>query len=135
MTQRTRKRFVIPLLSGLLLAPTLTAAEQRVKAPAEPYAQKATAMAEQHEFGDPMLERFAEAYVGVDEIYREYSGRLQAAVAIEDVQKLQREANDALLEAIQVSNVEVHEYSAVMAALERDSVLREKLLSMIEVRR
>ncbi len=133
MKTRTSIRFMIPLLSGLLLAPALHAMDQD-EGQADSYEQEPDAMAEQQDFDDETLEQFADAYVEVGEIHREYSERLQGAEATEDAQELQQEANDEMVEAIQASGLEVQEYSAVAAALERDPEMREEVVGMIEAR-
>ncbi|MFV8834494.1 DUF4168 domain-containing protein [Aquisalimonas sp.] len=135
MKKRNSIRFMIPLMSGLLLMPAMSAlAMDGDDAQAETYEQEPDGMAEQQDFDDETLERFADAYVEVGEIHREYSERLQGAEQTEDAQQLQQEANDEMVEAIQESGLEVQEYSAVAAALERDPEMREEVVGMIEDR-
>ena len=127
-------RFLIPLFSGLLLAPTLMAQAEGEGATeqAEPLEQEAEAMTQ--DFDDETLERFADAYVEVGEIHRTYSDELQDAEATEEAQDLQQRANNEMVEAIQGTGMEVQEYSAVAAALERDPDMREEVVQMIEQR-
>lgn len=136
MKHRNSVRFMIPLLSGLLLMPMVAAhaLEESDDAQAETYEEGPEGMAEQQDFDQETLERFADAYVEVGEIHREYSEKLQNAEATEDAQELQQEANDEMVEAIQDSGLEVQEYSAVAAALERDPEMREEVIGMIEAR-
>ncbi|WP_290648724.1 DUF4168 domain-containing protein [Aquisalimonas sp.] len=137
MKHRNSTRFMIPVLfSGLLLLPVLGAQafEEAEDGQADTYEQQPDGMAEQQEFDDETLERFADAYVKVGEIHREYSEKLQGAEATEDAQGLQQEANDEMVQAIQDSGLEVQEYSAVAAALERDPEMREEVVGMIEAR-
>lgn len=135
MKKRNSIRLMIPLMSGLLLMPAMSAlAMDGDDAQAETYEQQPDGMAEQQDFDEETLEKFADAYVDVGEIHREYSERLQGAEQTEDAQRLQQEANDEMVEAIQQSGLEVQEYSAVAAALERDPEMREKVVGMIEQR-
>lgn len=139
MKTRNTIRYMIPLLSGLLLAMPMHAMAQddgtaQDEGQSETYEQEPDAMAEEQDFDDETLEQFADAYVEVGEIHREYSERLQGAEATEDAQELQQQANDEMVEAIQASGLEVQEYSAVAAALERDPDMREQVVGMIEER-
>jgi len=136
MKHRNPIRCMIPLLSGLLLVPVMGAhaLDEAEDGQAESYEAQPDGMAEQQEFDDETLERFADAYVKVGEIHREYSEKLQGAEATEDAQGLQQEANDEMVQAIQDSGLEVQEYSAVAAALERDPEMREEVVGMIEAR-
>ncbi|MDN3516187.1 DUF4168 domain-containing protein [Aquisalimonas lutea] len=133
MKQRNALRVMVPLLSGLLLSPLLHAQDD----PGGQSAQQEQAPAEtrqQQDFDDETLEQFADAYVEVGEVHREYSERLQDTEATEDAQQLQQEANDKMVAAIEANGLEVQEYSAVAAALERDPELREEVVGMIEER-
>ena len=136
MKHRTTARYMIPLLSGLLLVPAMGvhAMDGADDAQADTYEQEPDGMAEDQDFDDQTLEQFADAYVEVGEIHREYSEQLQGADQTEDAQQLQQEANDEMVDAIQNSGLEVQEYSAVAAALERDPEMREEVVEMIEQR-
>lgn len=133
MKQRNALRVMVPLLSGLLLAPLLHAQDDQSDQNAQ-QEQAPEEMQQEQDFDDETLEQFADAYVEVGEVHREYSERLQDTEATEDAQELQQEANDKMVEAIEANNLEVQEYSAVAAALERDPELREEVVGMIEER-
>lgn len=134
MKHRTSLRVVVPLLSGLLL-PLMLYGQDEQGAQSAQQEQAPEPMQEQQEFDDETLERFADAYVAVGEVHDEYSQRLQGTDATEDAQALQQEANNKMVAAIEAKGLEVQEYSAVAAALERDTHLREKVVRMIEQRR
>lgn len=133
MKQRNALRVMVPLLSGLLLAPLLHAQDDQSDQNAQ-QEQAPEEMQQKQDFDDETLEQFADAYVEVGEVHREYSERLQDTEATEDAQELQQEANDKMVEAIEANDLEVQEYSAVAAALERDPELREEVVGMIEER-
>lgn len=129
---RKAKPYLMPLLSGLLLAPIAVYADM-----SGGQAQQEQQQMEQQqpaEFDQESLERFADAYVDVGEIHTEYSQRLQEVEAPEDAQELQQEANDKMVEAIREQGLEVQDYSEIAAALERDPEMRENVVSMIEER-
>lgn len=133
MKHRNALRVMVPLLSGLLLAPLLHAQDDQSDQNAQ-QEQAPEEMQQKQDFDDETLEQFADAYVEVGEVHREYSERLQDTEATEDAQELQQEANDKMVEAIEANDLEVQEYSAVAAALERDPELREEVVGMIEER-
>ena len=122
---------VIPLLSGLLLSPLAFAQSAQ-----EGDQDTEGAMMEEQaqDFDEHELEQFADAYVHVGEIHNEYSQLLQEVDSTEQAQELQQEANDEMVEAIQETGLEVQQYSAIAAALERDPEMREEVVSMIEAR-
>lgn len=136
MMRKRAARYMIPLLSGLLLAPVAMAqtGDDAVDEEAEAYEQEPEGMAEQQDFDQDTLEQFADAYVDVGEIHDRYSEELQGAESTDDAQQLQQEANDEMVEAIQEHGLEVQEYSAIAAALERDPDMREEVVGMIEAR-
>lgn len=133
MKRRTSLRVMVPLLSGLLLPLMLHGQNEQGDQNAQ-QEQAPEPMQQQQDFDDETLERFADAYVAVGEVHDEYAERLQGTEATEEAQALQQEANDKMVEAIEANGLEVQEYSAVAAALERNSDLREKVVGMIEQR-
>ncbi|MCC5812295.1 MAG: DUF4168 domain-containing protein [Ectothiorhodospiraceae bacterium] len=133
---RTYKKasvFMIPLLSGLLFSSLAVAQAQQDQGG---QGQQGGAMMEQEaqDFDREELEKFADAYVKVGEIHTEYSQRLQEVESTDEAQNLQQEANDEMVQAIQDAGLEVQDYSAIAAALERDPEMREDVVGMIEER-
>lgn len=124
--------YLVPLLSGLLFSSiALGQAAQDQQGQQQP-----GAMTEQQapDFDRQELEQFADAYVKVGEIHTEYSQRLQEVDSTEDAQTLQQEANDEMVQAIRDTGLEVQDYSAIAAALERDPEMRQEVVGMIEQR-
>ncbi|MCC5858784.1 MAG: DUF4168 domain-containing protein [Ectothiorhodospiraceae bacterium] len=122
--------YLVPLLSGLLFSSiALGQAAQDQQGQQQP-----GAMTEQQapDFDRQELEQFADAYVKVGEIHTEYSQRLQEVDSTEDAQTLQQEANDEMVQAIRDTGLEVQDYSAIAAALERDPEMRQEVVGMIE---
>ncbi len=121
----------VPLLSGLLLGPMAFAqsADEGMQDSEDALMEERT-----DDFDGQQLEQFADAYVEVGEIHNEYSQLLQEVDSTEQAQELQQEANDEMVQAIQDSGLEVQEYSAIAAALERDPEMRQEVVTMIEAR-
>ncbi len=133
---RTYKKasvFMVPLLSGLLFSSVAIGQAQQDQGA---QGQQGGAMTEQEaqSFDQRELEQFADAYVKVGEIHTEYSQRLQEVESTDEAQSLQQEANDEMVQAIQDTGLEVQDYSAIAAALERDPQMREQVVGMIEER-
>jgi len=131
MRNHFAKACMIPIFSGLLLAPLmLSAADQHAEA------QQGDMVEQQPmaEVDEANLEKFADAYIDVGEIHNEYSQLLQEVEAPEQAQELQQEANDKMVEAIQANDLEVQEYSEIAAAIEQNPEMRERVVGMIEQR-
>ncbi len=131
MKKFSTRAALVPLLSGLLLSP-LAMAQSTDDGMDE--SERAIMEEQGEEFESAQLEQFADAYVEVGEIHNEYSQLLQEVDSTEQAQELQQEANDEMVQAIQDSGLEVQEYSAIAAALERDPEMRQEVVSMIESR-
>lgn len=126
--------YMIPLLSGLLFSSI--ALGQATQDQGAQQGQQPGAMTEEQaaNFDRQELEQFADAYVKVGEIHTEYSQRLQEVDSTDEAQNLQQEANDEMVQAIRDSGLEVQDYSAIAAALERDPEMRQNVVTMIEER-
>jgi len=127
--------YMIPLVSGLLFSSlALAQAQQEQQQGAQQEQQGAMTEEQAANFEEQELEQFADAYVKVGEIHTKYSERLQEVDSTEEAQNLQQEANDEMVEAIRETGLEVQDYSAIAAALERDPEMRQDVVAMIEER-
>ncbi len=126
--------YMVPLLSGLLFSSI--ALGQATQDQGAQQGEQPGAMTEEQaaNFDQQELEQFADAYVKVGEIHTEYSQRLQEVDSTDEAQSLQQEANDEMVEAIRDTGLEVQDYSAIAAALERDPEMRQDVVAMIEER-
>lgn len=130
MRRYKRTISMIPLLSGLLMAPIAMAEEGTPQDYDQPeQLDQRTINVDQEQ-----LELFVDAYIDVGEIHAEYSDRLQGVEAAEQAQELQQEANDKMVEAIRDNGLSVEDYSEIAAAIEHDPEMRDDVITMIEER-
>ena len=81
---------------------------------------------------DAKLEAVAKAYVQVLDIQNTYKPKIESARTQEEAQRLQQEANQKMIEAIQVQQLAVEEYNAIINASDQDAELRERLVAHIQ---
>lgn len=78
------------------------------------------------------LKSFAVAYLQVDKIKREYQPRLQNAGSTAERQKIQTEASQKMVSAVNgVDDMNVQEYSSILASAQQDPKLAKKLTDEI----
>lgn len=88
------------------------------QAPAEPVSEE-------------KVEKFAETFSSVRSIQEEYSAKLQQADDRETAQELQQEAQGEMLEAVESEGLSAQEYNQLVARMDQDPELRERVLSIV----
>ena len=83
------------------------------------------------EVSDDKLAAVAKAYVQVREIQNAYRPQIESARTQEEAQRLQREADQKMVEVIQ-AYLTVDEYASIWEASDQDDVLRQRLLFQIQ---
>jgi hypothetical protein len=82
---------------------------------------------------DQKIEAFAVAYLQVDKIRQEYSGKIGATSDPTAKQQLQTEASKQMVQAVQTSpGMSVDEYNAILAAANKDPALVKKLQDKLQ---
>ncbi len=76
------------------------------------------------------IEKFASAFSDVMEIQETYSGRLEATNDTEQAQALQQRAQNEMIDAVENNGLTVPEYNEVVAMMEQDPALRERIFRM-----
>lgn len=125
------RRYTIATVAAFGLSlPAAGFALAQETAPAQPETQIQQPAAQ--DFSDETLRSFAVAFLEVDQINKEYTPRLQAAQTPEEQQKLQEEASQEMVNAVQNSEgITVQEYTSIMQAAQADPDLAKKLTDYI----
>lgn len=90
---------------------------------------------EQPTFTSQQKERFADAYLEIIEIQERYTADIEETESGEEARKLQEEANDKMVTAIEDNGLSVPEYSEIANAMDMNPELRDEISSMIRQRR
>jgi len=81
---------------------------------------------------DSELDKVAQAYKEISVIREDFEMSLAGVEDPEAAQKMQEQAGNAMVEAVQNTGLDVQTYKEVMQAAQHDEELREKLLSRLE---
>ncbi len=90
---------------------------------------------EQPAFTSQQKKRFVDAYLEIIEIQERYTADIEETDGGEEARKLQEEANDKMVTAIEDNDLSVPEYSEIANAMDMNPELRDEISSMIEERR
>lgn len=82
------------------------------------------------QINEETIEKFAGAFSEILVIQETFTEKLEAAESNEDAQALQQEAQQEMVEAVQDNGLSVAEYNEVVAMMEQDPQLRERVLQM-----
>ena len=77
---------------------------------------------------DQKIEAFAVAYLQVDKVRQEYSAKIGATSDEAAKQKLQTEASEQMVKAVEASpDISVEEYTSILTAAQNDPALAKKV--------
>lgn len=116
-------------MEGMQSPPGQQAPGQQAPAQQPPGANLPGAALQQH-VNEQTLEKFADAFTEVMAIQETYTDKLHAAETNEEAQALQQRAQQEMVEAVQDNGLSVAEYNEVVAMMEQDPQLRERILRM-----
>lgn len=80
---------------------------------------------------DEMVEKFATAYASVQSIQEDYTQQLQEVEDRAKAQELQQEAQGEMLGAVEDHGLSVQEYNEMIAQMDQDPQLRERVFSIV----
>lgn len=121
-------------LAAALALPMTGFAVAQETAPAQPAPETSTPDASQpaQNFDDDTLRSFAVAFLEVDKINKEYAPRMQEASTPEEQQKVQEEASQEMVTAVEgAEGISVQEYTSIMQAAQVNPDLAKKLTQYI----
>lgn len=82
------------------------------------------------EMTDAKLLKFSIAMDSISQINSKYEAMFQEIEDKEQAQKIQQQAQNEMLEAVQRSGLSVEEYSVIAQQAQQDEQLRDRILSM-----
>ncbi|WP_047144848.1 DUF4168 domain-containing protein [Aquamicrobium sp. LC103] len=95
---------------------------------ASPVPNQEQPSAEAPSFSDEKLKSFAVAFLEVSKITQEYQPQLEGAKTPEDQQRVQSEASDKMVNAVESSEgISVEEYTQIIQAAQTDPELAQKI--------
>lgn len=87
---------------------------------------------QQTQYDDQTLKSFASAYIKVNEIREAYTPFIEQTENPEMAAKYQRDANEAMVKAIQEQGLDMETYNALALAVANDPELSEKVKKLVE---
>lgn len=121
-----RKSYLAVVLAGLTMAGTAQLAQAQAN-PAQPQMQQQTT-----NFNDATLLKFSMAMEGVQQVGSKYEAEFQNAEDAAEAQKIQQEAQQEMVEAVQASGLTTEEYNQIAQQAQQDEELRNRILAMAD---
>ncbi|MDR9468265.1 DUF4168 domain-containing protein [Marinospirillum sp.] len=118
------------MLTGL----SLQAMAQQQNSQQQQGAQQQQGMQQQQmdmDFSDEDLEKFVEVQPALEEIREDFTQRLEEAEGQEAANKLQQEAGQLMVEAVEEGGLDVDTYNNIAMALQSNEELRERVDGMM----
>ncbi|MCA1491366.1 DUF4168 domain-containing protein [Sinorhizobium alkalisoli] len=81
---------------------------------------------------DQKLEAFAVAYLQVDKVRQAYSTKIGSETDASTKEKLQTEANQEMVKAVEASPISVEEYTSILTAAQNDPALAKKVQEKLQ---
>ena len=120
----------IAIALGLVLTPAIAQAQAPAPPPAEP--------APMIEPTEEQLAAFVIAYLQVSEIQMVYGPQIEAAASADEQQRLQQQAGDQMLAAVQATGLTADEYNAMLELAAADeqfaTTLQQRINAEFEAR-
>ena len=133
-----RKSYLAVVLAGLTMAGTVQLAQAQAN-PAATQAQEQSQAAAQAQpqmemknFDDATLLKFSMAMEGVQQVGSKYEAEFQNAEDAAEAQKIQQEAQQEMVEAVQSSGLSTEEYNQIAQQAQQDEELRNRILEMAD---
>jgi hypothetical protein len=77
---------------------------------------------------DAKLDKFKDAFAEVNNIRKSFSGKLENVEDPEKAQKLQQQAQNDMIDAVESAGLSVQEYNQIFAAVQQNPELQKKVL-------
>lgn len=126
--QRMTALFSAALLATGLMAGTAHA--QQAQEPAQGQDPMATQQAPTQDFSDQQLQQFADASQEIAVISQEYTQRLQEAEDESAQQEVRAEANDAMIDVVENSGLDVDTFNAIGQSIQQDPEMMQRVQEM-----
>jgi hypothetical protein len=110
-----------PLLTTVILATAVPAANAQVQSPAPSPSQPS------QDIPDQKLDATAAALDQIADVKESYTKQIEATPSDADKRRLVDEANKALVKAVTDQGLSVEEYTSIMVVAQNDPVVRQKI--------
>ena len=114
------------VLTAVILAATVPAANAQVQAPAPAPSQPS------QNIPDQKLDATAAALDQIADVKESYTKQIEATPSESDKKRLVDEANKALVKAVTDQGLSVEEYTSIMVVAQSDPMLRQKILQRLK---
>ncbi|MGO1298174.1 MAG: DUF4168 domain-containing protein [Vibrio sp.] len=121
------RQFTLIALVAALGAGVTTSAMADTQQNAQPQAQAQT---QQVDVSDKQLSKFIEAQQSVNDIRQKAISKLSKTEAKDAMQKIQKQANQNMVESVKDSGLSVKDYNTIARALQSDKSLRQRMMQM-----
>lgn len=98
---------------------------------AQPGATTSPAEANNYQFNDEELEKFADVQQKLEIIREEYGAKLENVEDPQKAQEIQQEASETMTEAVTDEGLDVETYSTIAKAVRNDDALRQRVITMM----
>jgi len=85
---------------------------------------------QQASVSDAQLQEFAQARAAVERIQTKYQGRAQDVGSQEEMQKLQAQANDEMVAAVQNTNLSVEQYNNIARLIQTNQKVLDRFMEI-----
>ena len=121
-----RKALSLAVITAALLAgPALLKADPSYGAPAMSGEAAPQVSSQQKEL-------FVEAFSQVQQLQVSFTQQLEGVTSQEEAQALQQQTQQRMVEAVEATGLSVADYNHVVAAMEQDPVLRDRILEQVQ---
>jgi Spy/CpxP family protein refolding chaperone len=79
-----------------------------------------------------MIENFATAYAEILTLQQEFSQKLQDIKDNDKAQALQQRVQSEMIQVVEDNDLSVQDYNAVVALIQQDPALRERIMEQVE---
>lgn len=95
------------------------------------YGEAQQAPAPEVDVSDEQLQQFVDAQGAISGIQQDFAGRLEGVEDPEEAQKLQGEANEAMVEAVEAAGLSVDQFNEIAMAIQGNPELQQRLSDML----
>lgn len=98
---------------------------------AQPNAPMPQAQSESHKFKDSDLQKFVDVQQGLQQVRKEYAGKLKNTKDPQKAKQLQQEASKSMTQVLQNKGISVETYTKIARAARSDKGLRQRIINMM----
>ena len=93
-------------------------------------AQSAQPAQQQANISDTQLREFANARSAVEQIQMKYQDKAQNVTSEQDMQRLQAQANNEMVQAVEKTNLSVEQYNQIASLIQTDQKMLDRYMKL-----